>query len=196
MISDDGFNSATMLSQNNPGVDNTAPFYDAPGTNYPISPAADFQLLPGTTYEIRAYLYNAPSTTARWDDFYTFMANDPTGHLDTFTEGGTPKAIALPAAEIEDAAQANMVSGTVNLINKQTDDRLVINGVVVSNGSTGTVSGISYTVTETAGTISVTLSGSATKAAYATALGLIAFDRCDGERWYRNFKYGTNNDRG
>ena len=87
-ISTDGFQTATVLSQANPGSDFTAPFYDAPGSSYPFAPATDYQLAANTTYEIRAYIYNATSGTARWDDFYVFYSNDPVNHETTFTEGG------------------------------------------------------------------------------------------------------------
>ena len=69
-----------------------------------------------------------------------------------------------------------MASGTVLLTNKQASDRFVIGATAVSNGSTGTVSGIAYTVTETAGTIQIALSGNATNASYAALINSIKFE--------------------
>ena len=174
-ISTDGFKSATLLSQNNPGSNYSGPFYDAPGSSYPWSAATDFKLAPGATYEVRVYLYNAAAGTARWDDFYVFYSNDPTGHVTTFNAGGAAVSIAAAAVEIEDANHANMVSGSIVLANKQASDHFSIGGVLTGNGSAGTINGIHYAVTESAGTISVALSGAATKAQYAAFINGVTF---------------------
>ena len=174
-ISTDGFQTATLLSQNNSGNDITAPFYDG-NTSYPISPATDLQLAANTTYEIRTYIYNATGGSARWDDFYVFYSNDPVNHEATFTEGGASVSISAATIEIEDADNTNLASGNILLTNKQTDDRLVLGSTILSHNMTGTVSGITYTVTETAGTIQIALSGSATKAAYAALINSIKFE--------------------
>jgi large repetitive protein len=176
-ISTDGFQTATLLSKDNPSPQNAASTNYA--ANYPNFDGTDFKLTPGTTYEIRAYIYNVAggvAATAKWDDFYVFFAADPAGNETTFTEGGTAVAIAAAGAEIEDVNNANMVSGLVTLTNKQTDDRLLIAGVSVSNGSTGTIGGIGYTVTDTGSAISIALSGSATKAQYTAAIAAITFE--------------------
>ncbi len=175
-ISTDGFQSATLLSDHNPGVDSTAPFYDTPYSNYPWAPAADYKLLPGAAYEVRAYIYNATTGTARWDDFYVFYSNDPTGHVTTFNASGAAVAIAAASVELEDSNSVNMAAGTIVLANKQTDDHFVIGGVLVSNGSTGTIGSIHYSVTETAGSISAALTGSASKADYAAFIKGVAFE--------------------
>ena len=176
-ISTDGFQTATLLSKDNASPSSGSPNTYAP--NYPNFDGADFKLEAGTTYEIRAYIYDVAgggAATARWDDFYVFFANDPTGSETTFTEGGAAVAITAAGAEIEDAGQTNMVSGNVLLTNKQTDDGFRIGGTVVSSGSSATIDGITYTVTETAGTIEIALSGSATKGAYAALIQSITFE--------------------
>ncbi len=93
----------------------------------------------------------------------------------TYTENGAAVAIADTDSSIFDSDSSNIASGTVVLTNKQTSDQLLIGTTVLSNGSTGTVSGITYTVTETAGTISIALTGSATKAIYADFIETIKF---------------------
>ena len=176
-ISTDGFQSATLLSKDNPANIYTGSVYDG-NTSYSLAPATDYQLQPNTTYELRAYIYAMPggaAATGTWDDLYVIYANDPTSYQTTFTENGTAVAIVAPAVEIEDTNNTNMASGTVTLTNKQASDQLLVSGIVVSNGSTGTVTGIGYSVVETAGTTRITLTGSASKAAYASALNAITF---------------------
>jgi large repetitive protein len=175
-ISTDGFQSATLLSQNNPP--NSGVVYDG-NPSYQLAQAADFQLQPGTTYDMRVYFYavaGGPATTFTWDDIYTRFSNDPTNYQNTFTENGAAVPIADPTVQIEDAVDANMQSGLITLTNKQTSDRLLISGVAVTTGSTGTIGGVTYTVTETAGTIEIALSGSASKVAYQNAIKAITFD--------------------
>ena len=97
------------------------------------------------------------------------------GWTATFVENGAAVAIADTDSSIFDFDSANLTSGTVVLTNKQTSDQLVIGATVLNNGSTGTVNGITYTVTETAGQISIALSGTATKAVYADFIETIKF---------------------
>ena len=176
-ISTDGFQTFTLLSKDNASPSSGSPTNYA--ANYPNFDGADFKLQAGTPYEVRAYVYNVvggAAATAKWDDFYVFFANDPAGLEKTFTEGGAAVSITAAGAEIEDAGSATLVSGTVELTNKQASDRLVIAGTPVANGDTGTIGGVSYTVTETAGSISIALSGTATKAAYTAFLDQVAFE--------------------
>ena len=176
-ISADGFQTAALLSQDNASPSSGSP--NTYATNYPNFDGTDFKLVPGQTYEIRAYIYNASGGGAaqvKWDDFYVFFANDPTGNETTFTEGGAPVSITSAGAEIEDVDNTTMTAGTVELTNKQASDRLIVGGTPVGNGDSGTIGGITYTVAETAGTVTINLSGSASKAAYIAALGAIAFE--------------------
>jgi large repetitive protein len=175
-ISSDGFQTATLLSQNNPP--NSGVVYDG-NPSYQLAQAADFQLQPGTTYDMRVYFYavaGGPATSFTWDDIYTRVSNDPINYQNTFTENGPAVVIADPTVQIEDSVNANMQSGLITLTNKQPSDRLLIAGVAVSAGSTGVIGGVTYTVTETAGTIEITLSGSASKAAYQNAIKAVTFE--------------------
>jgi large repetitive protein len=179
-ISTDGFQSATLLSQNNPP--NSGVVYDG-NPSYQLAQAADFQLQPGTTYDMRVYFYavaGGPTTTFTWDDIYTRFSNDSINYQNTFTENGVAVTIADSTVQIEDAVDANMQSGLIALTNRQPSDRLLISGVAVTAGSTGVIGGViggvTYTVTETAGTIEIALSGSASKVAYQNAIKAITFD--------------------
>ncbi len=177
-ISSDGFATANLLGRDfaSPGG---GPYFDAPGTSYPFFNTADFALQAGQAYEVRVYLYDVSggeASTIRWDDFYLRLSSDPIDHEDTFREGGPAISIATPDANVEDADSAVLTGGSVVLINKQLSDRLVIGGVPTVSGATGTIGGVGYTVTESAGQITVSLSGTASKAAYAAAIQAIAFE--------------------
>ncbi|MEZ5925844.1 MAG: Ig-like domain-containing protein [Hyphomicrobiaceae bacterium] len=98
----------------------------------------------------------------------------------TYTQGGSAVSIADTDSSVFDVDSANMASATVVLTNAQVGDRLLIGGTPVANGSTGTINGLSYTVTEAAGQITVALSGSATKAVYADTIEAISFENTSG----------------
>ena len=89
-------------------------------------------------------------------------------YVATFTDRGAPVAIADTDANIVDPDNANMASATVTLTNAKAGDLLAINGGLPA----GIVSNINTSVS---GVITVTLTGSATKAAYDTALHQIVF---------------------
>ncbi len=178
-ISTDGFKSGALLSKDNPANTFTGNIYDA-NPNYSLAAATDYQLQPNTTYELRAYIYAMPggaAATGTWDDLYVIYSNDPTSYETTFTENGAPVAIASASTEIEDTNDTTLASGVVTLTNKQVSDQLLVSGVVVANGSTGTIgaTGIGYAVVDAAGSTTITLTGAASKAQYATALAAIAF---------------------
>jgi hypothetical protein len=79
------------------------------------------------------------------------------------------------SSQIVDADNPNMESATVVLTNKQAGDFLSIGGQPVTNGSAGTISGISYTVVDNGTSITIALTGSASKAAYQAAFDTITF---------------------
>ncbi len=96
-----------------------------------------------------------------------------TGWTATFTENGTAVAIADVDSSIFDTSSTTIASGIVTLTNFQAGDQLLVNG---SLGGSGTLpGGISWTRSGTNGEI-ITLSGTATKAQYADAVELIAFN--------------------
>ena len=99
-----------------------------------------------------------------------------TGWTATYKENTAGVSIADVDAVVTDSDDANMTSGSVVLTNKQAGDRLSIGGTAVANGSTGTINGITYTVIDNGTSISIALTGSATKAVYATTLKAITFD--------------------
>ena len=89
-------------------------------------------------------------------------------YVATFTDTGSAVAIADSDVSIIDPDNANMASATVTLTNAKAGDVLGINGSLPA--------GIGYTInTATPGVITVTLSGSASKAAYDAALNQIVF---------------------
>ncbi|HTO46652.1 MAG TPA: DUF4347 domain-containing protein, partial [Burkholderiales bacterium] len=92
------------------------------------------------------------------------------GWTTTYTENGTPVAIADTDSSIFDRDSANMASASITLTNPQTGDRLLVNGSTAASGTLA--SGIAWTRTAT----TVTLSGSFSKDLYADAIELIQFD--------------------
>ncbi|WP_447932205.1 Ig-like domain-containing protein [Sphingopyxis fribergensis] len=97
----------------------------------------------------------------------------------SYTENGTPVSIADTDASITDGDSANMQSATIVLTNEQAGDRFRIGGVagtILANGSTGTINGLSYTVVDTGSTITIQLTGSATKAVYSDTIESVFFE--------------------
>ncbi|WNV09235.1 VCBS domain-containing protein [Tardiphaga sp. 709] len=127
--------------------------------------------------------YRSSTTTIRFvasgglgDSDYVYLDNVNISYSNepTFTENGSAVAI-ITNATLSDVDDANMASATVVLTNKQAGDQLWINSTALSNGSTGTVNGVSYLVAESAGAITITFSGAATKAAYELAIEAVKY---------------------
>ena len=87
----------------------------------------------------------------------------------TFTDTGSAVAIVDTDVNIIDLDTANMASATVTLTNAKSGDILAVNGPLLPGGIGATVN------SATPGVITVSLSGSASKAAYAAALDQIVF---------------------
>ncbi|WP_077002754.1 DUF4347 domain-containing protein, partial [Variovorax sp. KK3] len=94
----------------------------------------------------------------------------------TFTEDGAAVSIANPNSSVIDSDSTNMTSAQIVLTNGQAGDLLRIGGVALANGSTGTLNGLSYTVTVSGGVTTIALSGAATKAVYADTIEAITFE--------------------
>ena len=95
-----------------------------------------------------------------------------TNHAVTFTEGGSAVAISSTGSAVTDTDSANMVSAVVKLTNAFANDALQVGG---SGAASGTFGGIGWVKTSAAGTITVTFTGSATKAAYEAAIEAVTF---------------------
>ena len=144
----------------------TAGYTGAPSFNYTIADAnggSSVATISGTVTDIAPALDLDASGAG-------------TGWTTTFKENGTAVAISDIDAVVTDADDANMASGSIVLTNKQTGDRLSIGGTPVTNGTTGTINGLTYTVIDTGTSVSIALSGSATKTVYASTLQAITFD--------------------
>ncbi len=94
----------------------------------------------------------------------------------SFTEGGAPVPIADTDSSIFDVDGLNISSATIVLTNAQAGDRFRVGGTIVTNGSSGTINGLSYTVTESAGQISVNFTGTASRAIYADTIEAVSFE--------------------
>jgi Domain of unknown function (DUF4347)/Putative Ig domain/Bacterial Ig domain len=99
-----------------------------------------------------------------------------TGYAVSYSEKGAALSIAQSAgAVIADIDNANLASANVVLTNKLAGDQLFIGGTLVTNGSTGTINGLSYTVTDASGQETIVFTGVATKAVYQTTLSGITY---------------------
>ena len=93
-----------------------------------------------------------------------------TGWTRTYTENGAAVAIADTDASVMDPDDTNMESAAINISNAQAGDRLLVNGSSAASGVLA--SGIAWTRTDS----TVLLSGTFTKAQYASALALVTFE--------------------
>ncbi len=128
----------------------------------------------GSHTQIRFLTSGNWDTTGGGDNFFVDNVNIAYTK-DMFTEGGSAVAIAAIDAAITDGDSANMASGSIVLTNEQSGDQFLINGVAVSNGSSGSFSGVNYTVTDNGSTITIAMTNSATKANYEAFIEGVSF---------------------
>ena len=98
-----------------------------------------------------------------------------TSHGLTYLTNAAPVSVASANTAIADSTSTTLSSATVGLTNAEAGDALAIGGVIVSDGSGGTISGtsIAYLVSNDGNTI--TLSGVESIADYQTAIEEIGF---------------------
>jgi hypothetical protein len=103
------------------------------------------------------------------------------GHYDFWTEDQGLVPVVADNMTITDIDGTMLTGGSVSIAHAELGDRLLINGVAVVDGGSGTIGGVTYNATvtnsaSTSGAVTITLSGSATHAAYINALKAISFD--------------------
>ena len=101
--------------------------------------------------------------------------NGPASGVDnavTFTENSPGVSIMDPAGSIGDPDNANMESAKIVLTDKQALDQLLVGG---SSSPNGTINGLNYTIVDDGTRITVTLTGSASQAAYTAAIKAVTF---------------------
>ena len=100
------------------------------------------------------------------------------GHYDFWTEDQGLVPVVADNMTITDIDGTMLTGGSVSIAHAELGDRLLINGVPVVNAASGTIgsTGVTYNATVTSGAVTITLSGSATHAAYINALKAISFD--------------------
>ncbi len=94
----------------------------------------------------------------------------------TYTTNGGAVAISSTNSQITDSNDTNMESGSVVLTNAVSGDRFLIGGVPVADTDTGTIGTVSYSISESGGQITISLSGTATLAEYESAIEAISFE--------------------
>ena len=147
----------------------------------------DYHLAPNTHYDLRVYVYDRvmgapnaysdPSHAVVLDDFSLSFKTDPTSYSTSFNEGGSPVSIAVPdfanAAVlggipydgISDGSSLNLTKAEIYLTNAKAGDVL---------SATALPAGISATI-DPLDANHITLSGTATLAAYEAAIAGVKF---------------------
>ncbi len=127
-------------------------------------------LTPGVLYSFVAYATNSAGTTLTTTigTFTTLAAPTISGQSSTvtFNKGSAPLPIE-PNLVVAGSAGVNLASATVTIANRQTEDRLTFTNL---SGF-----GSSYVVNPTSHTALLTLTGSATAAAYQATLRTLAY---------------------
>jgi hypothetical protein len=105
------------------------------------------------------------------------------GTINGFTEpaNGTPAASSTPVTiapnlTVSDVDSTNLTQATFVLNNLKPSDALSVSGFAGTSGDIGGVGGIHFAITSTAGTETVTLTGTHTIADYNAALHLVQFN--------------------
>jgi VCBS repeat-containing protein len=92
----------------------------------------------------------------------------------SYTENGA--AVSLHSGALStDLDDTNYESATITFTNPQAGDQLFVGGVLVSAGSSGSIAGIPYTVTSSAGQLVVSFTGTGTIASYDAVLESVSF---------------------
>jgi VCBS repeat-containing protein len=105
-----------------------------------------------------------------WISFDAVFHPEP-DYLTSFTEGGSPVAIADTDATITDIDGSNIESATIVLTNALTDDDLILDETALSAGIS-----LASKDTSVAGQITITLTGNASLSDYQSAIQLIQFN--------------------
>ena len=92
----------------------------------------------------------------------------------TYTENGAPVPIGFHS-NIGDSDDSNTESATIVLTNKQAGDFLALNGTQLFDGDSDDVGSIGYTVTDNGSSITISLLGAASRAAYQDFIDSITF---------------------
>ena len=99
---------------------------------------------------------------------------DSKDYRTNYTESGPAVSIAnIGDTAVVDSDDTYLESGTIVLTNPDTLDRLLVNG---SAAATGTLNGISYTITNSGSDITIAMSGTATKADYLSFIEAVTFE--------------------
>ena len=161
-LSTDGFLTAEVLAR-----DHLVEPPSSPGGTQLDLP--DVALLPNTTYELRAYLYDRVGTLIEWDDFRPLHALDPTGSAVTQVQNASPVGLVTSQAVIEQLGSPPLQAAVVTLTSPQAGDILLVDGSTAASGTLA--SGIQWTRSDAL----VSFAGTASQADYLQALATVEF---------------------
>ena len=113
------------------------------------------------------------------DNVQVFVNEPNSSDLDTqvaYTAGDPPIALLDSSSSISDTDDTTLQSARIILTNAESGDQLLVNGSVAGNGSSGTVSGLTWSSVVSGGSVQIDISGSGSHATYLAALQQIAFN--------------------
>ena len=116
------------------------------------------------------------------DNVMVYVADSNSSDIDTqipYTAGDPPKQLLDASSSITDVDGTIIQSARIVLTNAEVGDRLLVDGSVAGNGSSGTVNGLAWTSSISGVTVQIDITGAATHADYLTALSLLEFENTD-----------------
>ncbi len=116
------------------------------------------------------------------DNVMVFVADSNSSDIDTqlpYTAGDPPVQLLDVSSSITDVDGTTIQSARIVLTNAEVGDRLLVDGSVAGNGSSGTVNGLAWSSSISGVTVQIDITGAATHADYLTALSLLEFENTD-----------------
>ncbi len=117
------------------------------------------------------------------DNVVVLIADSNSSDIDTqipYTAGDPPKQLLDTSSSITDVDGTIIQSARIVLTNAEVGDRLLVDGSIAGNGSSGTVNGLAWTSSISGVTVQIDITGAATHADYLTALSLLEFENTAG----------------
>ncbi|MEP4290868.1 MAG: tandem-95 repeat protein, partial [Rhizobiaceae bacterium] len=109
----------------------------------------------------------------------TSNPGDTDNHLN-YTAGDPPVDLLDLSSSINDQDGTLLQSARIQLTNAEVGDRLLVDGNIAGNGSSGTVNGLAWSSSISGVTVTIDIIGAATHADYLTALSLLQFENTAG----------------
>jgi hypothetical protein len=191
-----GVNYAQITTTNGPGTNIGVTYLNGatgPVTVIPSSPEHDWIYYP-VEVNLPASVSNSGDLTFSWlnlnsggdhtdeasiDNVFVYVADSDPSDTDTqvpYTAGDPPVQLLDVSSSISDIDGTTLQSARIALTNAEVGDRLLVDGTIAGNGSSGTVNGLAWTSSISGTVVQIDITGVATHADYLTALSLLEFE--------------------